>query len=378
MPLTVVQLLPALDGGGVERGTLEVVRELVRCGHRALVVAAPGRLAQSVVDVGGEHLPWAVGEKSPRVLRYLFPLRRLVRERRVDILHARSRLPAWLALSVWRSLPLALRPRFVTTFHGLYSVKPYSAVMARGEAVIAISETVRDHILEHYPWVETGRIAVIPRGVDPLEYPHGYDPPPDWRVAWERAMPMLAGRFVLTLPARVSPRKGWDDFLALIGALRDRGIPVHGLLAGGADRPERLAALTQAITARRLEGHVSHLGHRADLREIMAASNLVFCLSKAPEAFGRVAIEALSLGVPVIGYDHGGIHEILTGVFPAGRIPVGDLPALVAKTVEFIMRPQTVPHRHPYSLRAMLDGTIALYESLHRSRTHGWPAYPGD
>ena len=97
-----------------------------------------------------------MGEKSARVLRYLVPLRRLLRERRVDILHARSRLPAWLALSAWRSLPPARRPRFVTTFHGLYSVNRYSAVMARGAAVIAISDTVRDHIRYCYPWSKSG------------------------------------------------------------------------------------------------------------------------------------------------------------------------------------------------------------------------------
>ena len=368
MPLTVVQMLPALEGGGVERGTLEVARELVRCGHRALVIAAPGRLAQAIVEAGAEHIPWAVGEKSARILRYLVPLRRLLRERRVDILHARSRLPAWLALSVWRSLPPSRRPRFVTTFHGLYSVNRYSAVMTRGEAVIAISDTVRDHIRYCYPWVEERRIVVIPRGVDPLDYPHGYVPSPDWRVGWERDMPMLAGRFVLTLPARISPRKGQDDFLALIAALRERGIPVHGLLAGGADRPERISALEAEIGARGLNEHVSALGHRADLREVMAASNLVLCLSKVGEAFGRTTLEALSLGVPVIGYDHGGVHEILTRVFPEGRTPAGDLPALVAKTLDFILRPRTVPRLHPYTLRAMLDRTIALYESLHQSR----------
>jgi glycosyltransferase involved in cell wall biosynthesis len=92
------------------------------------------------------------------------------------------------------------------------------------------------------------------------------------------------------------------------------------------------------------------------------------CLSKAPEAFGRTTLEALSLGVPVIGYDHGGVHEILTRMFPEGRTPAGDLPALVAKTVDFIMHPRTVPRLQPFTLRAMLDRTIDLYESLHRAR----------
>ena len=100
----------------------------------------------------------------------------------------------------------------------------------------------------------------------------------------------------------------------------------------------------------------------------MAASNLVLCLSKVAEAFGRTTLEALSLGVPVIGYDHGGVHEILTRVFPEGRTPAGDLPALVAKTLDFILRPRTVPRLHPYTLRAMLDRTLGLYESLHQSR----------
>jgi glycosyltransferase involved in cell wall biosynthesis len=245
--------------------------------------------------------------------------------------------------------------------------------MARGEAVIAISDTVREHIRDAYPWVDPDRITVIHRGVDPLHYPYGYDPPPEWRVRWEREMTRLAGRFVLSLPARLSPRKGAEDFIALIAALKGRGVPVHGLLAGGADRPERRTALEARIAERGLEAELSLLGHRADLREVMAASNLVFCLSKAPEAFGRTTLEALSLGVPVIGYDHGGVHEILTRVFPEGRTPAGDLPALVAKTLDFILHPRTVPRLHPYTrvhpytLGAMLDRTIELYESLHGS-----------
>lgn len=366
MPLIVVQVLPALEGGGVERGTVEVARELVRRGHRAIVISAPGRLVGELEAAGVEHLPWAIGRKSPATARHLGPLRRLLRERRVDILHARSRLPAWVAYLAWQSLWPGSRTRFVTSVHGLHSVNRYSRIMTRGEAVIAISGTVRDYILENYPGLDPGRIRLIYRGVDPEVYRHGYDPPPAWRVAWERSMPWAGERILLTLPARISARKGHDDFLHLLAALKGRGLPVHGLIVGEADpgRPERLATLQDLAATLGVREQVSFLGHRSDVRELMAVSHLVFCLSKLPEAFGRTTLEALSLGVPVIGYAHGGVGEILARMFPEGAAPVGDRAALAHKTADFIWRPRQVPAATPFTLQAMLDETLSVYEGL--------------
>ena len=130
--LTVVQVLPALEGGGVERGTLEVARELVRHGHGSLVISAGGRMVAELEREGSEHITWTIGAKSLLTLRYVSKLRDLLVERRVDILHARSRLPAWIAWLAWRGMDPATRPHFVTTVHGLYSVNRYSAVMRRG------------------------------------------------------------------------------------------------------------------------------------------------------------------------------------------------------------------------------------------------------
>ncbi len=126
----------------MEQGTIEVARELVRCGHRAIVIAARGRMVSQLEEAGAEHLDWDIGRKSAVSLRHVLPLRRLLRSRQVDILHARSRLPAWIAYAAWRSLRPSSRPRFVTTVHGLYSVNRYSAIMTRGEPIIAISAAV--------------------------------------------------------------------------------------------------------------------------------------------------------------------------------------------------------------------------------------------
>ena len=153
--LTVVQILPALQSGGVERGTLEVAGALVHAGHRSIVVSAGGSLVRELVASGSEHISLPVGRKSLLTLLH------------VDILHARSRLPAWIAWLAWRGMPPQERPHFVTTVHGLYSVNRYSAIMTRGERVIAVSDTARQYILDNYSEVNPGSVVTIFRGVSP-------------------------------------------------------------------------------------------------------------------------------------------------------------------------------------------------------------------
>ena len=364
--LTVVQVLPALESGGVERGTLEVGKYLVAHGHRSIVISAGGRMVEALEREGSEHLAWDVGRKSLRTLRWVPRLRRFLHENRVDILHARSRLPAWVAYLAWRGMDPATRPHFVTSVHGLYSVNAYSAVMVKGERVIAVSETVRDYILRHYPKVEPGRIVVIPRGVDPAEFPHGYQPPPAWLAAWQAQYPQLAGKKVLTLPGRITRLKGHEDFIDLIARLKAQGLPVHGLIVGGAHprKQDYLQELKRKVGAAGLEADITFTGQRSDLREIMAVSDLVLSLSRQPESFGRTVLEALSLGVPVLGYNHGGVAELLGRLLPAGRVPVGDRSALNALARSFLASPPTVPHNDQYVLQVLLEQETALYLGL--------------
>src|SRR5690606_19837578 len=150
-PLTVLQLLPALESGGVERSTLEVAAALVAAGHRALVASAGGRLLPALLASGAEHVELDLGRKSLATLGLVRPLRRLMAGQGVDIVHARSRLPAWIGWRALQGLPAASRPRFATTVHGLNSPSRYSQVMLRGERVVCVSDTVRDYVTRHYP-----------------------------------------------------------------------------------------------------------------------------------------------------------------------------------------------------------------------------------
>ncbi|MBI5041457.1 MAG: glycosyltransferase family 4 protein [Gammaproteobacteria bacterium] len=364
--LTVVQILPDMESGGVERGTVEVGAELVRRGHRAIVISAGGRMVHELARHKIEHVPWTVGAKSLATLRFIRKLRKFLRDEHVDILHARSRLPAWVAYRAWRGMNPQTRPRFITTVHGFYSVSRYSAVMTKGERVIAVSESVQRYILDNYPRTDPAHICVIPRGVDSKLYPHGHRPPPAWSQTWFQRYPHLLDSYVLTLPGRLTRLKGHEDFIELIARLVERKLPVQGLIVGAEDprRQKYAESLHRSVRDRGLEAHITFTGARNDMREVYASSNMVLSLSQQPESFGRTVLEALALGVPVVGYDHGGVGEILATIFPEGRVPVGDRDELIARVENFLSKTPAVPGGHPFTLQRMLDSTLELYQSL--------------
>ncbi len=365
--LTVVQMLPALEAGGVEKGTLEVGRYLVAHGHRSIVISAGGRMAARLVAEGSEHLAWEVGAKRLATPGLIRPVREFLARERPDILHLRSRLPGWIGYLAWKKLPPESRPHLVTTVHGPYTPGRYSSVMVRGERVIAISRMIHDYILRHYPQVDPDAIRVIPRGVDPYEYPWGYQPSSEWRQAFFAALPGFEGRFVVTLPARLTRWKGQEDFIELMAELRRRGVAARGLIVGEPHPRKRgyERRLREWVGRRGLGDTVRFIGHRADLREVLAASSVVVSLSREPEAFGRVTLEALSLGVPVAAYDHGGVGEQLQEIYPEGRVPPGDWRAMAERLTGWAAQgAPPVPRNHPFTLLRMLSSTLEVYHEL--------------
>ncbi len=362
--LCVAQILPALQEGGVERGTLEISEALSRRGHRSLVISAGGSMVEALLSHGADHVQMAVGDKSLWTFRLVPELRRLLVEAQVDILHARSRFPAWLAFVAWRGLSPADRPRFVTTVHGLYSVSAYSAVMTRGERVIAVSNAVRRYLLDNYRRLDPERIEVIHRGVDDAVFYPEYRPHPDWTSRWASVYPALKGRVVVTLAGRLTRLKGHEDFIELIARLSGKGLPVHGLVVGDdMGKRRRYAASLKASVARR-DLPITFTGRRGDLRDIFATSDVVVSLSRKPESFGRTVLEALALGVPVVGYDHGGVGEILNACFPQGAVPPGDLQAVVKTILGIHTQNLKVQTRNPFPLDHMLEATLRIYEKL--------------
>lgn len=362
--LTVVQMLPELDSGGVERGTLEMGKYLVDHGHRSIVISANGRMVNQLLKEGSEHVDWAVGKKTLSTIRYIKKVRNFLRETKPDILHLRSRLPAWIGYLAWKKLPENDRPKLVTTVHGRYSVSRYSSVMMRGESVIAVSEMIREYILENYSSVDSDRIKVVCRGVDVSEYEFGYEPCAQWKNAWYAKYPQMQGNKMLTLPGRLTRLKGHIDFIDVLHALVKSEQNVHGVIVGGAHPKKKKyeIELKNRVNTLGLQSNVTFVGQRTDVKEILAMSSIVYSLSQTPESFGRTTLEALSVGTPVIGYSHGGVEEQLRALFPPGLTSVGSIQEVVMKTESLLLDNQLPMKNYMYTLENMCEGALAVYE----------------
>jgi len=365
--LTVMQLLPALESGGVERSTLEIAAALVKAGHRALVVSAGGRLQAALEACGGEHIRLPIGHKSLRALWQYRALRALIEREQVDIVHARSRLPAWIGWCALRGLPPGRRPRWMTTVHGLNSPSRYSKIMLSGERVVCVSASVRDYVLQHYPATDPARLQIIPRGIDPAAFPWRSAPDPEARRAAAAIDSRLGGEGpLLLLPGRGTRLKGHADALGLLARLRATGVDARLWMPGAREqgRARYLAELEAEAARLSVAGALAMTPATNAIAQAYAASDLVLQLSRKPEAFGRTVIEALASGRPVLGWAHGGVGELLDELQPEGAVPAFDLDALAVKAQALLGQPASALRPMPYSLRRMQDATLALYAAL--------------
>ncbi|HYM86835.1 MAG TPA: glycosyltransferase [Pseudoxanthomonas sp.] len=370
--LTVVQLLPALESGGVERSTIEISEALVQAGHRAVVVSAGGRLLPVLLETGAEHIPLEIGRKSLFTLRHLPALRKLLVREKADIVHARSRLPAWLGLKAVHGIDTARRPYFVTTMHGLNSPGRYSAVMTYGERVICVSDTVRDYVLRHYPHTDPRKLRVIPRGIQTAQFPRMPWPQPHLRQALAGQHPQIGGQGpLLLLPGRGTRLKGHVDALHLLAAVRRDGSDARLWLPGAreAGREDYIVEMEAEAARLGISEVVAFTAATSRIAEAYAASDLVLQLSRKPESFGRTVIEALSVGRPVLGWAHGGVGELLAELQPRGAVAPFDEDALATAAQALLTHPPSPLATMPYTLRAMQQATLALYHELDQHHT---------
>jgi len=361
----VIQLLPELNSGGVERGTLEVGNYLVQHGHESVVISNGGRQVEQLEAEGSRHITLPIHKKRLSSLKQVKVLRTLFENEQPDIIHLRSRVPAWLAWLAWRKMNPATRPYLITTVHGFYSVNVYSKIMTRGQSVICVSRSVKDYVCQNYPDTDTNKLSIIHRGVSAESHPYSFQPSSDWLTQWTQQFPQVDGKYVITLPGRITRWKGSLDFIQIISRLKNKGLPVHGLLVGE-PHPRKLDFLEEVkrqIQDAGLQNDITLTGHRSDVREIMAISNVVISLSTDPEAFGRVTLEALAMGKPVAGYDHGGVHEQLSALLPEGRIAVGDIDAMTERLKTWYETPDYPKQDNPFTLEQMLRQTLAVYQA---------------
>ena len=359
-----VQCLPALHSGGVERSTLETARALVQRGHRSIIVSAGGRLLAQAEAEGSEHFKCEIGEKSLLILRSIYKFREFLKELRPDIVHARSRLPAWSALLAMRGL--SPKPKFITSVHGLNSPGFYSGVMLRGEITICVSETVKRHVLHNWPTTDNKKIVVITPGIDPKEFSANLQINEEWRQDFLEKYPGLQGEKILLLPARATRLKGHDFALNLLAALRKEIGDVRLCCLGSRQqgREKYLEELQRQAERLGVADFVEFTRPIKAVDKAYALSDLVLQLSNKPEAFGRTVLEALSMGRPVLGWNLGGVGENLQQYFPQGLVEPFDENALM-RNAKNILENKILPEQQALpSLLTMQSNMMAAYEQL--------------
>jgi glycosyltransferase involved in cell wall biosynthesis len=367
----VLQVLPALGAGGVERGTVEMAAAIAGAGWTALVASAGGPWQARVERAGARHVTLPLDTRNPvRVLANAARLAALIRAARVDIVHARSRAPAWSAWLAARRTGV----RFVTTYHGAYGEdlplkRHYNAVMARGERVIAISRYIAELIGQRHA-VRPDRIRVIPRGVDPAEY--GPDAvSAERRAALRAAWRVPEGAPLILLPGRLAGWKGQGVLLAALPRLA-RGDAIAVLAGGGTGRAR--AALAAQAARLGIAERVRIAGEVADMPAAYALADAVVNASTRPEAFGRVVIEAQAMARPVIATDHGGAVETVIHNETGWRVRPGDAAELAAALDRALAltpdQARALGARArawvglSYTTRAMQDATLGVYREV--------------
>jgi glycosyltransferase involved in cell wall biosynthesis len=327
-PPAILQVLPALRSGGVERGTLEIAEAQIAAGFRAIVASAGGEMVPALEALGAKHITLPLTAKSPWAMwRNAAALAALARAEGVALIHARSRAPAWSALIAARRLGLP----FVTTYHGAYNEgfpgkRLYNSVMARGDRVIAISHFIADLIRARHGVAES-RLRVIPRGVDPRRF----DPAlvsPARLAALRAAWGVAEGQPIIMLPARVTR---WKGQMVLVEAMAQLPGDALALLVGdAAERPAFQAELQARIAGLGLQDRVRLVGHATDMPAALMLADVVVHASTDAEAFGRTVIEAQAMARPVIASDHGAPRETVAEGITGWRTPPGDAAALAA------------------------------------------------
>ena len=369
----VLQVLPALVTGGVERGTVEMTEAIARADGVALVASAGGRMVRQVQHAGGRHITLPLNTKNPfAIWRNAARLEALIRQEGVAIVHARSRAPAWSAWLACRRTGV----HFVTTVHGTYSEdlpfkRRYNSVMAKGEIVIVASQFIAQLVMARHG-VPAARIRVIPRGVDPVKF----DPETvsvDRLAKLAKAWRLPDGAPTLVLPGRLTSWKGHSVLLEALARLPRRDA-VAVFVGSDQGRHRYTARLTREAEVLGVADRVRMVGECDDMPAALLLSDVVVHASTQAEAFGRVVIEAQAMARPVVAADLGGPAETIEHEVTGLRIPPGDPTALAAAIERVLAAPVAARQamgaaaresvlRH-YTVRAMQEATLDVYEAV--------------
>jgi len=305
--MRVVQLVPELNEGGVERGVVELNREYVKKAIESYVISNGGKLDAQIKLDGGTHIKFDICSKNIFTsFSRINKLKKILKEINPDIIHVRSRVPAWLVYFANKKLNI----KVVSTVHGFNSVSSYSKIMQNANAVICVSGSIKEYIQKHYQTPEN-KITIIPRGID-LDVFNPKNISNDFISNFKKEN-NLDNKFIISSVGRVTQLKDYETFIKAINYVK-KDIPnVKALIVGGvrSDKEDYLNSLKKLIIELDLKDNIIFTGSQSKIAEIYALSDVVVSSSKKPESFGRAVAESIAMNTPVIATNHGGVKDII-------------------------------------------------------------------
>lgn len=369
----VLQVLPALMSGGVEREVLDTAEALVKAGYRSFVASSGGRLVSQLYQFGSRHLDLPLHSKNPLVImQNIIGLKKLIKLHDIDIVHAQSRAPGW---SAYYAAKLA-KCHFVTTIHGAHSVRGYfkrmyNSVITKGEKVIAVSEFIAEYAKNNYTF-DHQKLEVIHCGVNVHKF--NYNNIDEKRIIeLARSLRIPTDKPIIMLPGRLSRSKGHMLLLEVIKLLPPKSVTC---LFVGDDKGHLTyrEELQKKINEYELDQNVIITSNVSDMPAIYALSDIVACVSTKPEAFGLVSIEAQSMGRMTIASDMGGIKETIIDNQTGWLIKPSSIDELLAKINQIIsmdldtrLQYAKAARKHVeqnFSLETMGKKIINIYEQI--------------
>ncbi|MBR8463428.1 glycosyltransferase family 4 protein [Campylobacter sp. faydin G-24] len=361
--MKIVQILPELNEGGVERGTIDMNAALVQNGFNSVVISSGGKLVKDITDNGGQHIKLNVSSKNPFTsISRAKALKKALMELKPDIIHVRSRVPAWLVYLANKGLNF----KVVSTIHGLNSPNFYSAIMTKADALICVSNCVKEHIIKHFH-ADESKISIIPRGVELNKFnPQNLDT--KFIQNFRDKYAINSDTFVVSSVGRITELKDYETLIKAINELKNSH-PIKVFIVGSAHQKKQgyLLKLKDMVASFGLENEINFTGNLDNIAEIYAISNVVVSSSKKPESFGRSVAEAIALNTPVVASNHGGVKDIIIKGVNGDFFEVGDFKELSEK----ILNTRELKFngydyiKENFSFNQMFEKTIKIYKDLY-------------
>ena len=358
--MKIVQILPELNEGGVERGVMELSRELVKKGFESIVISHGGKLVPLIGHDGGLHVKLDVCSKNIFTVPWrIFQLYKTLKKINPNVLHVRSRVPAWIVFFANKVLKLPV----ISTVHGFNSVSSYSAIMTKSLHVICVSNAIKSYIMQHYAIPEE-KITVIPRGVDldkfnPKKLNHAF-------ILEFKSQFNLQDKWLISAVGRITQLKDLETFIKAIAILKEKFPNVVGLIVGGVrkDKQKYFESLKNLVESLHVKENICFCGSSDNITEIYALSDVIVSSSKKPESFGRSVAEAIAMNTPVVATGHGGVLDIIQEDIHGYFTKIGDAQDLAEKIIKAkVLKFDGYSYvSENFSLTQMVEKTISIYQ----------------